>query len=156
MSDLLRWSPFVSRRWAPPISPAVGSPLDLLNTVERMFDTGPGASPMRVEEYVDGDNLVVKAEIPGVDPDEDIEVTLADGLLNIRAERKERSEHKDGDNFHSEFRYGSFSRTVPLPDGVKEEDIKAQYVNGVLEVRLPVPKEAAEAPAPKKLPISRG
>ncbi|MHA7274177.1 Hsp20/alpha crystallin family protein [Arthrobacter sp. TMT4-20] len=139
MSDLSRWSP-----------------LDLLNSMDRLFDTKRGASPIRVEEYVDGDHLVVKAEVPGVDPDKDIEITLDEGFLNIRAERREHEEHKDGDDYHSEFRYGSFSRTVPLPAGVKEEDIKAQYVNGVLEVRLPVPKEPAEAPAPKKVPISRG
>lgn len=139
MSDLSRWSP-----------------LDLLNSMDRLFDTKRGATPIRVEEYVDGDHLVVKAEVPGVDPDKDIEITVDEGFLNIRAERREREEHKDGDKFHSEFRYGSFSRTVPLPAGAKEEDIKAQYVDGVLEVRLPVPKEPAEAPTPKKVPISRG
>lgn len=54
------------------------------------------------------------------------------------------------------FRYGSFSRSIPLPDGVKEEDIKATYTNGVLEVRTPLPEEAAQPEAPKKLPITRG
>ena len=120
-----------------------------------MFDTTDGPAPIRVEEFLEGKNLVVRAEMPGVDPDKDIEVTMEDGLLRIRAERQEKEEHKDKGRFRSEFRYGSFSRNIPLPDGVKEEDIKATYTNGVLEVRAPVPDEAAQPAAPKKLPITR-
>ncbi|QDG67335.1 Hsp20/alpha crystallin family protein [Pseudarthrobacter sp. NIBRBAC000502772] len=99
--------------------------------------------------------MVVRAEIPGVDPDKDVEITMADGFLHIHAERREKEEHKDNGNFRSEFRYGSFSRNIPLPDGVKEADIKASYTNGVLEVRAPLP-DGAEPTTPKKLPITRG
>lgn len=59
-------------------------------------------------------------------------------------------------HFRSEFHYGSFSRSIPLPDGVKDEDIKAGYTDGVLEVRTPLPDAAAPPEAPKKLPITRG
>jgi HSP20 family protein len=123
--------------------------------MERMFESTDAPAPIRVEELIDGKNLVVRAELPGVDPDKDVEVTLADGVLRIHAERREQEEHKDKDSFRSEFRYGAFSRNIPLPDGVKEEDIKASYINGVLEVRAPLP-DGAEAAAPKKLPITRG
>lgn len=108
----------------------------LLDSMERMFESTDTPSPTRVEEVIDGKNLMVRAEIPGVDPDKDVEITMADGFLHIHAERREKEEHKDNGNFRSEFRYGSFSRNIPLPDGVKEADIKASYTNGVLHPRM--------------------
>lgn len=155
MSDLLKWSPLASSRWASPFNTVVRSPSELLDSIERMFASADVPAPIRVEEYVDGKNLMVRAEMPGVDPDKDIAVTLDGGLLRIRAERQEKEEHKDNGSFRSEFRYGSFSRNIPLPEGVREEEIKATYTNGVLEVRAPLPDEAQPA-EPKKLPISRG
>ncbi|MBX7444871.1 MULTISPECIES: Hsp20/alpha crystallin family protein [unclassified Arthrobacter] len=155
MSDLLKRSPFATTRWTSPFNTILRSPAELLDSMERMFDSAAGPVPIRVEEYVDGKTLVVRAEMPGVDPDKDIAVTMDDGFLRIRAERQEKEEHKDKGSYRSEFRYGSFSRNIPLPDGVKEEDIKATYTNGVLEVRAPLPSEAQPA-EPKKLPISRG
>ncbi|MEW1805499.1 Hsp20/alpha crystallin family protein [Arthrobacter sp. SLBN-53] len=154
MSDLLKWSPFASR-WTSPFNTVLRSPADLLDSMERMFQTPVSPAPIRVEEFVDGKTLVVRAEMPGVDPDKDVEVTMDDGFLRIRAERQEKEEHRDKGSYRSEFRYGSFSRNIPLPDGVKEEDIKASYTNGVLEVRAPLP-EQAQAAEPKKLPITRG
>lgn len=155
MSDLLKWSPFSSSRRTSPFTAVLRSPSDLLDSVERMFESAAGPAPIRVEEYVDGKTLVVRAEMPGVDPDKDIEVTMDEGYLRIRAERQEKEEHKEKGRYRSEFRYGSFSRNIPLPDGVKEEDIKATYTNGVLEVRAPLP-DKAQATEPKKLPITRG
>lgn len=127
-----------------------------MDSLDRLFDSPSRPAPIRIEEFVDGKDLVVRAEIPGVDPDKDIEITIDDGFLRIRAERQEKEEHKDKGRFRSEFRYGSFSRNIPLPDDVKEEDIKATYTDGVLEVRTPLPDEAARPAAPKKLPITRG
>lgn len=155
MSDLLKWSPFASSRWTSPFNTVLRSPSELLDSVERMFASTDGPAPIRVEEYVDGKTLVVRAEMPGVDPDKDIEVTIDDGFLRIRAERQEKEEHKDKGRYSSEFRYGFFSRNIPLPDGVKEDDIKAAYTNGVLEVRAPLPAQA-QPTEPKKLPITRG
>ena len=126
-----------------------------MDSLDRLFASPSVPAPIRIEEFVDGKNLVVRAEMPGVDPDKDIEVTIDDGFLRIRAERQEKEEHKDKGRFRSEFRYGSFSRNIPLPDDVKEEDIKATYTDGVLEVRTPLPDEAARPAAPKKLPITR-
>lgn len=156
MSDLLKWSPFTTTRWTSPFHTLLRSPSELLDSLDRMFDAAAGPAPIRVEEFLDGSTLVVRAEMPGVDPDKDMEITIDDGYLRIRAERQEKEEHKDKGSVRSEFRYGSFSRSIPLPDGVKEEDIKASYTNGVLEVRTPIPEEAAQPEAPKKLPITRG
>ncbi|OOP64820.1 heat-shock protein Hsp20 [Arthrobacter sp. SRS-W-1-2016] len=128
-----------------------------MDSLDRMFDSTNGPAPIRVEEFLDGKTLVVRAEMPGVDPDKDVKITVEDGYLNISAERQEKEEHKDKGGFRSEFRYGSFNRSILLPEGVKEEDIKASYTNGVLEVRTPLPEAAAAEPtAPKNIPITRG
>ena len=156
MSDLLRWSPFTGPRWASPFGSLLKSPSGLMDTLDRMFETASGPAPIRVEELVDDKTLVVRAELPGVDPDQDIEITIDGGYLRIHAQRQEKEEHKDKDSYRSEFRYGSFSRSIPLPDGVKEEDIKATYADGVLEVRAPLPEQAVESGSPKKLPITLG
>ena len=91
------------------------------------------SNPVRVEEYADGDRYVVRAELPGCDPHNDIQVTVEHGHLILTAERKQH-EHRRG---HSEFRYGSFSRTLPLPVGVRSDDVTARYTNGILEVSMP-------------------
>ena len=74
--------------------------------------------------------------IPGIDPERDVELTIDDGVLRISARREERLEHKDKDGFRSEFRYGTFVRSVVLPRGVDEDDIKASYKDGILEIRI--------------------
>jgi len=114
-----------------------------------------GSSAIRVEEVVDGNTLVVRAELPGIDPEKDVDVTVTDGVLSIRAERQEKTEHKDKDSYRSEFRYGSFVRRLPLPSGVQQADVSASYKDGVLEVRAPLPDQQEVASA-SKIPISRG
>ena len=79
----------------------------------------------------------VRAELPGVDPAENIEVTVHDGRLTIKAERTQTSES----NGHSEFSYGSFMRTVPLPAGADEDDINATYDRGILTVSVPLSED---------------
>ena len=109
---------------------------------------------MRVEEYNEGDTLVVRAEMPGIDPDKDVEITVVDGLLTISAERREEStEGKEGKpGYRSEFRYGSFRRVLRLPEGAIESDVKATYADGILEVRVPV---GTATPQPSKVPVTR-
>jgi HSP20 family protein len=92
------------------------------------------AHTFRVEDYVEDDRYTIRAELPGVDPDKDVEITVADGTLTIRAERRE--EHKEP--HRSEFRYGSFTRSVALPERADTEHITASYDKGVLEVSVPV------------------
>ena len=108
-----------------------------------------------MEEYRDGDTVVIRAELPGIDPEQDVELTVADDVLHLRAERRERTEHKDKGGYRSEFRYGSFSRALPLPAGCRDEDISAAYRDGVLEVRVPVAGHV-EPPATRKIQVTRG
>lgn len=112
------------------------------------------AMAMRVEEFTEADQMVVRAELPGLDPDKDVEITVADGMLTISAERREeKTEGEKGKpGYRSEFRYGSFRRIVRLPQGVRENDVKATYTDGILEVRLPM---GQEPPAPSKIPVTR-
>jgi HSP20 family protein len=108
---------------------------------------------IKVEEFVDGEQLVVKAEVPGVDPDRDIDVSIDNGVLTIAAERRESSREKFDKGFHSEFRYGSFVRQVRLPAGTSPKVVSATYKDGVLEIRMPKP--SAEA-ASRRIQIQRG
>jgi HSP20 family protein len=140
MSDLMRW--FDTRR----------SPIDM---IEKLFEGEAGTTGIRVEEVVEGNTLVVRAELPGIDPEKDVDVTISDGFLEIKAQRQEKTEHKDKNTYRSEFRYGSFSRRLPVPEGVREEDVTASYKDGVLEVRTPVP-EKQQVTSGKKIPITRG
>ena len=130
--------------------------MDLLDSMERLFESSSsGPSSIRVEEFVDGKDMVVRAEMPGLDPEKDIEVSIENGFLRISAHREEKEEHKEKDRYRSEFRYGSFRRDIVLPDGVRDEDIRASYADGVLDVRTPLPDDARRE-GPRKLPITRG
>ena len=93
---------------------------------------------IRVEQYKDDDTIVVRAEIPGVDPDENIEITVAGGTMTISAHREQREETKDNGSFRSEFHYGSFTRSMAVPASTSPDDVTATYTSGVLEVRVPV------------------
>jgi HSP20 family protein len=92
---------------------------------------------LRLEDEVKDGVYEVRAELPGVDPTDDIEVSVRDGQLTIKAERTQTSES----NGHSEFSYGSFSRTVPLPAGADEDDINATYDRGILTVSVPLSED---------------
>ena len=118
----------------------------------RLFEPEFTGTWMRVEEFVDGDKLVVRAELPGLDPDKDVELTISDGVLHVCAERQEKSEEKTKEGYRSEFHYGSFQRSVPLPVGTKDEDVTANYTDGILEVRIPVGEAKS---ATTKVPVSR-
>ena len=130
----------------------VRSGYDFPELWRRFFTPDLGGNWMRVEEFVDGDTLVVRAELPGIDPEKDVELTMSNGALHIRAERQEKSEKKTKDTYRSEFHYGSFQRDIPLPVGTKDEDVKASYADGILEVRLPLPQAKATS---TKVPVSR-
>ena len=104
---------------------------------------------IRVEEFRENGTLVVRADLPGIDPDKDVELTVSDGMLHIQAERREEEKKEDKGYLRRELRYGSFSRTLPLPEGTAESDITATYKAGTLEIRVPEPKQE---PA-KKIPI---
>jgi HSP20 family protein len=106
---------------------------------------------IRVEEFREDGTLVIRADLPGIDPDKDVELTVSDGILHIEAERREEEKREEKGYVRQELRYGSLSRSLPLPEGVTEADISATYKAGVLEIRIPEPKHE---PA-KKIAISR-
>lgn len=129
----------------------VSSPL---NEMLDWFDTmtplrGPWSdSFLPVEEFTEDGRYVIRADLPGIDPDKDVKVTIEDDVLTISAERREE-EH---DKHRSEVRYGSFTRRVRLPRGCKRDDVSASYAAGVLQVTLPM---AQPQPEPVQVPISR-
>jgi HSP20 family molecular chaperone IbpA len=92
---------------------------------------------LRLEDEMKEGLYEVRAELPGVDPIDSIEVTVRDGRLTIKAERTQTSES----NGHSEFSYGEFVRTVPLPAGADEDDINATYDRGILTVSVPLSED---------------
>jgi HSP20 family protein len=93
---------------------------------------------MRIQEFVDGDTTVVLAELPGMDPEKDIDLTVAEGVLTISAERLEEfSEVREPAGSRSESHYESFRRRLALPAGTTADDIRARFGDGVLEVRVP-------------------
>jgi HSP20 family protein len=130
--------------------------------LDRMFDEWFRALPMRrplnfaqdleddqlirVDEYRDGDAQVIRAELPGIDPAEDVEITVQAGMLRISAQRKVEEETQDKGYTRRELRYGSFSRTLPMPDGAAESDIKASYRDGILEIRIPIVEPTTSQP----------
>ncbi len=110
-------------------------------------------SDLKVEEFEDNGTLVVRAEMPGIDPDKDVDISVSDHLLTLRAERRSETKSEDKKGFRSEFRYGSFTRSVQLPTGATEDDVKATYTDGILEVRIPIDASQADA---KRIPVTRG
>jgi HSP20 family protein len=110
--------------------------------------TDVAARTIKVEEFTDDGKYVVRAELPGVDPEADIDITVADGLLTIRGERREEIKEDQ----RSEFYYGSFTRTLTLPVGADADAVTADYKDGILEVRIPMPEPAKE---PTHVPITR-
>ena len=139
MADLSKWAPS-----------------DMLEPVRRFLDGDlTMASSIKVEQFQEGNTLVVRAEVPGIDPENDVDVSVSEDMLHIRAEREEKSEHKSKNGYRSEFRYGSFLRSIALPAGAKEEDITASYKDGVLEVRAPAPA-ASTGETAKKIRVDRG
>lgn len=98
-----------------------------------------GSHVIRVEDEMKDGNYEIRAEIPGVDPGKDVDITVRDGLLTIKAERTEKKESEG----RSEFSYGSFARSVTLPRGADEDAITASYDKGILTVSVPVAADKA-------------
>ena len=94
-----------------------------------------------VDIFERGDDLVIRAEIPGVDKD-DIDINVENNTLSIRGERKREEEFDEDRTYKTERVFGSFVRTFRLPRTVDSSRIAAKYVNGVLELQLPKAEEA--------------
>jgi HSP20 family protein len=91
--------------------------------------------------YEKGNEVVVKAELPGLSKD-DIEVNLTESTLTVKGEKKQEEEVKHQDYYHYERSVGAFSRRIELPTTVKADEATASFKDGVLEVRLPKSEEA--------------
>ena len=138
-----------------------GEAADVFGRFDRMFEEWARMMPfsrwreaeelIRVEEFRDDGTLVIRADLPGIDPDSDLELTVSHGMLHIEAERRQEEKREEKDYVRRELRYGSLSRSLPLPAGATEADITATYKDGVLEIRIPEPKHE---PA-KKIAISK-
>lgn len=102
-----------------------------------------------VESFVKGGELVVRVDLPGIDP-KHVELAIEGDRLHIKGEREEKTERKERDYLHREVSYGRFDRMVALPPGVEADTIKAAYHEGVLEVTMKAPKTMTS----KKVPIT--
>jgi HSP20 family protein len=112
-----------------------------------------GAPSIRVEEFLDGKDYVVRAELPGVDPKKDIHVTVTDGTLSIKVERSAEERTEEDKVVHSEFHYGSLYRTVPLPAGARADKVTATYDAGILEGGVVV---GEAEPKDREIPVAAG
>lgn len=121
--------------------------IDMLAWLEQPLKAVGSPHFIRVEDFVRDGRYVVRADLPGVNPDEDIQLEIRGDVLSIRAERRQEKAERG----HHEVTYGSFTRSLRLPDGCRDVDITATYDAGVLEVSVPL----AEVPAPVRVPIQQ-
>ncbi len=149
----------ILRRWEP-----LGEFVPVRRAMDRMFD-GFFGRPWRLGQELRGEggllpldvyqtpeNLVVKATLPGVKP-EDVGITITGDSLSIKAEKKAEEETKEEDYFIRERRYGSRSRTISLPSGLNTDKAEASFEHGVLTLSIPKVEEAK--PKEVKVKISK-
>ena len=130
--------------------------LSLQQDVNRLFSgfpfslNAPDLSP-KMDVIERGSKIILSAELPGLE-EKDVDITLSDGILTVRGEKKSETEEKDDKHYMFERSYGSFSRSIQAPEGIKPEDIQATMEKGVLKVVLPASK-AKSAPAATRIEI---
>ena len=95
-----------------------------------------------IESHLEGNNLVIRADLSGLDP-KAVSLSVLDTQLTIEGERQREEKQEQQDYFYQETAYGKFSRTIPLPEAVDAEKITAKYKDGVREITVPAPKEMA-------------
>lgn len=145
MANIIRWQPMsdlVSLR------DAMDRLFEDSFVTPRSWNTGQGMTEPSLDVYETANDVVVKAALPGIKP-EDVDITLTGGLLTISGETKEETEQKDKNYIRRERRYGSFSRSVSLPEGLNGDKADAKFENGVLT--LTVPK--SDQIKPKKIQV---
>jgi HSP20 family protein len=91
-----------------------------------------------IEVHAHEGEIVVRADLPGLSKD-DVQVDVTDRMLTIQGERRQECEDEHDGGYRTEVRYGSFRRTIPLPEGVDPERIEAQFEDGVLQIKVPTP-----------------
>jgi HSP20 family protein len=129
---LTRWDPFSE----------LG---EMRSRLDRLFDEWLDGRERAWTPAIDivreDDHLVLRADLPGIKPEE-VKIEVEDDILTVSGEHRESEEQKDKSYLRRERRYGSFSRSMALPDGVDAKAIKAKTHDGVVEVTIPLPKEA--------------
>jgi HSP20 family protein len=137
MADLIKWEPFRDM-------------MTLRQAMDRLFEDSfvrpAGFSSLSVPdiaiELKETDaEVVIKAELPGVKPEE-VDVSIAEGVLTIKGEHKEEKEEKEASYYRRELKYGSFSRSIGLPVAVNADQADAVFENGILILTLPKAEEA--------------
>ncbi|NOT55432.1 MAG: Hsp20/alpha crystallin family protein [Deltaproteobacteria bacterium] len=101
-----------------------------------------------LESHIENGNLIVKADLPGIDPKE-VSISVTGNQLTIEGERKHEKKEEEKGYYYRELAYGKFARTMTLPEGVDAEKVKATYKDGVLRMTMPAPK----ALTPKRIQI---
>jgi len=133
---LTRWDPFAE----------LG---ELRSRFDRMFDEWldgrERAWTPAIDVVRDDGHLVVRADLPGIKPEE-VKIEVDDDILTISGEHEERTDEKDDNYVRRERRYGSFARSMALPGGIDAKKITASTRDGVVEVTVPLPKEATKEP----------
>ena len=141
MRELQPWRPFSDlERWARSFE----------TRFPRFFEDFEevGELKLPIESYIKDGNVVVRADVPGLDP-KDIDVSVLGNVLMIKGERKDEQEVKKENYFRREVTYGAFERHATLPEGAQTDKIKATFKNGVVEVTMPIAKGAGA----KKIPL---
>lgn len=146
---IMRWDPF-------------GEMMRMQRDMDRIFsrmgggevrgDTSGLAWMPKIDVKAKGDDIVLRAELPGIDAS-DVDIEVTDGVLTIKGERKAEEDTEGEGWLIRESSYGSFERSMVLPEGVDAAAIRADYKDGVLEVHVP---KALEAAKPKTTKVSIG
>jgi HSP20 family protein len=105
------------------------------------------------DTFEKGEDLVVRVELPGIDPNKDVQVFVDDATLVIRGARKQTDEVEDESYYRMEASFGAFERRLPIPRGIDEQAIEAEYVDGVLRVRVPKAAKRVAPPEAKEIPV---
>lgn len=103
--------------------------------------------------FVRDEDLMIRVELPGINPATDVTVSVEDGYLVIRGERKQEGAVKEEAYYRLETAYGTFERFIPLPEGFEEAELEAAYEDGVLEVIVPAAAKVLEPAKPRTIPI---
>jgi HSP20 family protein len=106
-----------------------------------------------VDVFTSNGDMIVRVELPGIDPARDVKVTLEEGTLDVKGERKQENEVKEEGYYRKESVFGAFVRRIPVPSSIKESDIKADYKDGVLEVVVSGAAKTLPKAAAKEIPI---
>ncbi|AQA03586.1 heat-shock protein Hsp20 [Mycobacterium sp. MS1601] len=122
-------------------------------TSQEWFAPAPGGFSPAAEVVKDGDDAVVRLEIPGVDADKDVTVELENGRLVIHGERRDERAEQSAERTVREVRYGSFRRSFALPEHITGEDVTASYDAGVLNIRVAGAHRKPEVPGARRIAI---